>query len=87
MLRILTITNHTFVIELDNMVENLAQTSLDETLEFRNFESSTQVASTHGCHGLLSLPHLLARRTNGRELSVDYSQSHVITSKEYMRIM
>jgi len=29
----------------------------------------------------LSLPYLLARRTNGREPLVDYSQSHVVTSK------
>jgi hypothetical protein len=46
------------------MVEDLAQFSLDETIEFRNFESSTQVAITQRSHGLLSLPHLLGRRTN-----------------------
>jgi hypothetical protein len=48
------------------MVENLAQLSLDETIELRNFESSIEVAFTQGWHGLLSLPHLLGRRTNGR---------------------
>jgi hypothetical protein len=41
MLRIPTIINHAFVIELENMVENLAQISLDETSKFRFFESST----------------------------------------------
>jgi hypothetical protein len=44
--KIHTITNHAFVIKLENMVENLAQLSLDETTQFRNFESSIQVAST-----------------------------------------
>jgi hypothetical protein len=48
------------------MVENLAQLSLDETVELKNFESSIQMALTHGWHGLLSLPHLLGRRANGR---------------------
>jgi uncharacterized protein YdbL (DUF1318 family) len=33
------------------------------------------------------LPHLLTRRTNGKEPLVDYFQSHVVTSKEYLRIM
>jgi hypothetical protein len=46
MLRIPTITNHAFVIKSKNMVENLAQPSLDETIEFNFFESSIQVAST-----------------------------------------
>ncbi len=55
------------------MVENLAQPSLDETMKFINFESSTQVASTQGCHSFLSLPHLFARRTNGKEPLFDYS--------------
>jgi len=39
------VINHAFVIELKNMVENLAQPSLDETTKFIFFESSTQVAS------------------------------------------
>jgi hypothetical protein len=46
--RIPTITNHAFVIELENMVENLAQLSLDETVKFRNFESLIQVALAKG---------------------------------------
>jgi len=66
MLRIPIITNHISIIELENMVENLAQLSLDEIVELGNFENSTQMALTHGWHGLLSLPHLLRRRTNGR---------------------
>jgi len=37
MLRIHTIINHAFVIESKNMAENLAQPSLDETIEFTNF--------------------------------------------------
>jgi hypothetical protein len=87
MLRIPTITNHAFVIELENMVDNLAQPSLDEIVELINPKSSTQVALGQGCHNLMSLPHLPTRRTNGREPLMDYSQSHVITSEEYLRIM
>jgi len=45
------------------------------------------MASTQGCHGLMSLPHLFARRTNGRVPLVNYSQSHVVASKEYLKIM
>jgi hypothetical protein len=84
---ILTITNHAYVIELENMVENLAQPSLDEIAKFRNFESSIQMASAQGCYSLLSLPHLHVKRIDGREPSVNYSQSHVVTSKVYLRIM
>jgi hypothetical protein len=54
---------------------------LDETTEIKNSKSLTQVASKYGYHSLLSLPYLLARRTYGREPLVDYSQSHVVTSK------
>jgi hypothetical protein len=48
------------------MVEKLAQPSLDETVEFRNLENSTQVALAHGCHSMMSLRHLLTISTNGR---------------------
>jgi hypothetical protein len=34
-------------------------------------------------HNLLALPHLLARPTQGKELLVDYSRSHVVTSIEF----
>jgi len=85
--RIPIVTDHAFVIKSNNIVENLAQLSLDETTKFRNFKSSIQVASAQGCHGLLSLPHLPARWTNRRKTLVDYSQSHVVTLEEYLRIM
>jgi hypothetical protein len=42
------------------MVENLAQLSLNEIVELKNLESSTQVALAQGCHNLMLLPHLLA---------------------------
>jgi hypothetical protein len=38
------VTNHASIIELVNMVENLAQPSLDEATKLRYLESSTQVA-------------------------------------------
>jgi hypothetical protein len=87
MLRIPIVTNHAFVIELENMVENLAQPSFDKIVELRNLKSSTQVALAQGCHNLMSLPHLPTQKTNGRKPLVDYSQSHVVNSKEYSRIM
>jgi hypothetical protein len=70
--RIPIITNHAFVIESKNMVENLAQPSFDEVAEFKNLESATQVALAHGCHTLMSLPHMLVKRTNGKEPLVEY---------------
>ncbi len=66
MLKIPIITNHAFVIELKNMVENLVQPSLYEIVELRNPGSSTQEALAQGCHNLMSLPHLPAQKTNGR---------------------
>jgi hypothetical protein len=42
--RLLRITNHGFVIESKNMVENVAQPLMYEIAELRNSESSTQVA-------------------------------------------
>jgi hypothetical protein len=62
------------------MVENLAQPSSDGIVELKNLKSSTQVALAHGCHSLMSLPHLLAQRTIGRVPQVDYSQDHVVVT-------
>jgi len=45
------------------------------------------VALVQGCDNLLSLPHLLIRRTNGREPLMDYFQNHVVTLEEYLKIM
>jgi hypothetical protein len=75
--RIPAITNHAYVIESENMVENLEQPSLDEVVEFRNPKNSTQETLAHQCHNLMSLPHLPTRRTNGRKPLMDYFQSHV----------
>ncbi len=69
------------------MVDNLELPSLDEAIEFKNLENSVQVALAEGFHNLLSLPHLFARRTNGRKPLIDYFQSHVVTSEKYLRII
>jgi hypothetical protein len=53
--RIPTIINHAFIIKSKNMVENLAQPSLDEIIEFKSFESTIQMALAHGCHSMMSL--------------------------------
>jgi len=50
-----------------------------------NFSNTTQQVLTNG--NLLFLPHLLAKKTHGREPLVDYFQSHVVTLKEYLSIM
>jgi hypothetical protein len=60
MSKIPIITNHAF----ENMVGNLEHLSLDEVVEFRNLESSLQMALVEGSHGFLSLPHLPTRTTN-----------------------
>jgi hypothetical protein len=36
---------------------------------------------------LLSLPHLLARCTQGKNLLIDYSQSHVMTTINYLSVI
>jgi hypothetical protein len=38
-------------------------------------------------HNLLLLPHLLTRRTKGKEPLIDYSWSHVVTSFKYLDIL
>jgi hypothetical protein len=40
-----------------------------------------------GKQHLLSLPHVLAKRTNGRDSLIDYLQSHVMNFKKYLTIM
>ncbi len=46
---------------------------------------ATQAPSSFA--NLLSLSHLPTRKTRGKELLVDYNQSHIITSIEYLRFM
>jgi hypothetical protein len=38
-------------------------------------------------HNLLSLLHLRTRRARGKKPLIDYSQSHVVTSFEYLNIL
>jgi hypothetical protein len=38
-------------------------------------------------HNLLVLFHLLTRHTKGKEPLIDYFQSHVVTSYEYLDIL
>jgi hypothetical protein len=38
-------------------------------------------------HNLLLLPHLLARHTKKKKPLIDYFQSHVVTSFEYLDIL
>jgi hypothetical protein len=70
--KIPVIINHAFVIKSKNMVENLAQPSFDEVAKLKNPESSTQVVLAHSCRNLMSLPHMLAKKTNGKEPLVEY---------------
>jgi hypothetical protein len=77
--RILTIINHAFVIKSKNMVENLEQPSLNETIEFKNSKSSIQEALAH----LLSLPHLIAltivERQVEKELAKQQQANFIVT--------
>jgi len=38
-------------------------------------------------HNVLTLPSLLVRLTQGKELLMDYSRSHVATSIEYLGVL
>ncbi len=58
---------------------NIAKTTQHEDiLTLTNF---TQEAMQ--LHNMLAFPCLLTRPTQGRELLMDYSRSHVVTSIEY----
>jgi hypothetical protein len=68
-----------------NVFMNINKSTLDVEIETKNFEHLTQEALS--TNNLLSLPHLLARKTHSRKPLVDYSQSHVVTSCQYLNIM
>jgi hypothetical protein len=68
-----------------NVFMNMNKSTLDVEIEIKNFEHLTQEALS--TNNLLSLPHLLARKTHSRKPLVDYSQSHVVTSYQYFNIM
>jgi hypothetical protein len=66
------------VVNLDDPVPSLEQ-------EFETQPNLTQEVTNF--HNLLSLTHLLARRTIGKIHLVAYSQSHVVTFVGYLAIM
>jgi hypothetical protein len=62
--------------------EGSPKSSFEETQQFPNL-----IQESMRMHNLMSLPCLLARHTKGKEPLVDYSQSHVVTSFEYLDIL
>jgi hypothetical protein len=68
-----------------NMFMNINKSTLDVEIATKNFEHLTQEALS--TNNLLSLPHLLTRKSNNRKPLIDYSQSHVVTSCQYLNIM
>jgi hypothetical protein len=70
--------------ETQELVVNLDHETKHAPLESENIANLTQDLVFSN---LLSLPHLLARKTKGREPLMHYSQFHVVTSDEYLQIM
>ncbi len=64
---------------------NIDKVAIEMEVGIENFNSSTQQVIANG--NLFPLPHLLAKKTQGQELLVDYSQNHIVTSKKYLNIM
>lgn len=52
-----------------------------------NHTFNTYFSRTPFAIGLLSLPHPLSKQIHGIKPLVDYSQRHVVASKEYLQIM
>jgi hypothetical protein len=66
------------IVNIDEIIPKLVQ----ETQSLPNL-----IQEAMRLHNLLSLPHLLVRRIRGNEPLVDYYQSHVVTSAEYLSIL
>lgn len=58
---------------------NIHEVGIEMGVGTKNFTNSTQQVVANG--NLFPLPHLLAKKTQGKELLVDYSQNHVVISK------
>jgi hypothetical protein len=58
---------------------NIHEVAIEMGVGTKNFTNSTQQVVANG--NLFPLPHLLAKKTQGKELLVDYSQNHVVISK------
>jgi hypothetical protein len=65
-----------------NLIMNINEDAPKLEVGNNNFMSITQQGLANG--NLFILFHFLSRKTQGREPLVDYSQSHVVISKEYM---
>jgi hypothetical protein len=76
--------NQEIVIDTTNVIMNIDEDA--PKLEVgTNFMNITQQGLANG--DLFTLFHMPTRKTQGRESLIDYSQSHVVTSKEYLRRM
>jgi hypothetical protein len=53
---------------------NINEVAIEVGVGIKNFTNSTQQV-------VANLPHLLAKKTQGKKLLVDYSQNHVVISK------
>jgi hypothetical protein len=65
-----------------NLDEGSPKSSFDETQQFPNL-----IQKSMRMHNLMLLPRLLAKHIKGKEPLVDYSQSHVVISFEYLDIL
>jgi hypothetical protein len=71
-------------VEVAHLPINLTNSSPNLQEEIQSSPNLTQKAMKF--HNLLSLPHLRTRLTIEKKPLVNYSQSHIVTSTEYLII-
>ncbi len=81
--------SHVILEDIGTKVDMDCITNLGEPIDVskRQLLHSIRSQTPFCLKNLLSLPHLLARKTCGKEPLIDYSQSHVGTFDEYLQIM
>ncbi len=74
-----------FNISVDNCEQDQVVVNLEDlNPKLNNLSVPSQTEGPPPLVDLLSLPKLLTRRTHHKESLVDYSNSHVVTSNQYL---
>jgi len=77
-----------FTTPTNNHKENQLVVNLEDfTLELNDLIGPSQIQEVFGLVNLLSLPQLLTRKRQCKEPLVDYCNSHVVTSYQYLSML
>ncbi len=72
---------------IENKKVTIYPTNMVVDINEGTFKVEAKNQGTSSTNNMLSLLHLHPRRTNNKELLINYSQSHVVTSNQYLSIM